>query len=65
MWSFVGVILPNLPPRSLFKAISSLKGREDGMEKIEEAIDYVNDRLLLDDSCKPGVRSCTFPMSFQ
>ncbi|CAI9776866.1 unnamed protein product [Fraxinus pennsylvanica] len=36
------------------QAISSLKGREDGMEKIEEAIDYVNDRLPLDDSCKPG-----------
>ncbi|KAL2506685.1 Protein ALWAYS EARLY 3 [Abeliophyllum distichum] len=36
------------------QAISSLKGREDSMEKIEEAIDYVNDRLPLDDSCKPG-----------
>ncbi|CAI9762702.1 unnamed protein product [Fraxinus pennsylvanica] len=36
------------------QAISSLKGREDSMEKIEEAIDYVNDKLPLDDYCKPG-----------
>ncbi|CAA3020975.1 ALWAYS EARLY 3-like [Olea europaea subsp. europaea] len=45
------------------QAISSLKGREDGMEKIEEAIDYVNDRLLLDDSCKPGAPDRTLNAS--
>ncbi|XP_020552958.1 protein ALWAYS EARLY 3-like [Sesamum indicum] len=35
------------------QAISSLKSREDTIEKIEEAIDYVNDRLPSDDSCMP------------
>ncbi|KAL0414704.1 UNVERIFIED_CONTAM: protein ALWAYS EARLY 3 [Sesamum radiatum] len=35
------------------QAISSLKSREDTFEKIEEAIDYVNDRLPSDDSCVP------------
>lgn len=37
--------------------MSSLKGREDTIEKIEEAIDYVNDRLPSDDSSVPVVRS--------
>ncbi|KAI3459287.1 hypothetical protein Pfo_015950 [Paulownia fortunei] len=32
------------------QAMSSLKGREDTIEKIEEAIDYVNDQLPSDDS---------------
>ncbi|KAH6832949.1 DNA binding protein [Perilla frutescens var. hirtella] len=32
------------------QAMSSLKGREDTIEKIEEAIDYVNDRLPSDES---------------
>ncbi|KAL7104987.1 hypothetical protein ACP275_07G016600 [Erythranthe tilingii] len=32
------------------QAISSLKNREGNIEKIEEAIDYVNDQLLSDDS---------------
>ncbi|KAG8372968.1 hypothetical protein BUALT_Bualt12G0122200 [Buddleja alternifolia] len=35
------------------QAMSSLKGREDTVEKIEEAIDYVNDRLPSDDSSMP------------
>ncbi|KAL0376476.1 UNVERIFIED_CONTAM: protein ALWAYS EARLY 3 [Sesamum calycinum] len=35
------------------QAISSLKSQEDTIEKIEEAIDYVNDRLPSDDSCMP------------
>ncbi|KAL1548484.1 protein ALWAYS EARLY 3-like isoform X2 [Salvia divinorum] len=35
------------------QAISSLKNREDTMEKIEEAIDYVNDQLPSDNSCMP------------
>ncbi|KAL1543106.1 protein ALWAYS EARLY 3-like isoform X2 [Salvia divinorum] len=35
------------------QAISSLKNRDDTMEKIEEAVDYVNDRLPSDDSCIP------------
>lgn len=34
----------------LSQAISSLKGREDTFEKIEEAIDFVNERLPSDDS---------------
>lgn len=35
------------------QAISSLKSREGTIEKIEEAIDYVNDRLPSDDSSVP------------
>ncbi|XP_042020468.1 protein ALWAYS EARLY 3-like [Salvia splendens] len=35
------------------QAVSSLKCREGTMEKIEEAIDYVNDRLPSDDSSTP------------
>ncbi|KAK6146164.1 hypothetical protein DH2020_020033 [Rehmannia glutinosa] len=35
------------------QAMSSLKGSEDTTEKIEEAIDYVSDRLPLDDSTLP------------
>ncbi|XP_047978072.1 protein ALWAYS EARLY 3-like [Salvia hispanica] len=35
------------------QAISSLKNRDDTVEKIEEAIDYVNERLPSDDSCMP------------
>ncbi|KAL8524983.1 hypothetical protein ACS0TY_014569 [Phlomoides rotata] len=35
------------------QAISSLKNREGTIEKIEEAIDYVNDRLPSDDSSAP------------
>ncbi|KAL3812853.1 hypothetical protein ACJIZ3_014121 [Penstemon smallii] len=35
------------------QAISTLKGREDSFDKIEEAIDYVNDRLPSDDSVTP------------
>ncbi|PIN18023.1 Retinoblastoma pathway protein LIN-9/chromatin-associated protein Aly [Handroanthus impetiginosus] len=35
------------------QAMSSLKSREDIIEKIEEAIDYVNDRLPSDDSAMP------------
>ncbi|XP_057806018.1 protein ALWAYS EARLY 3-like isoform X2 [Salvia miltiorrhiza] len=35
------------------QAMSSLKCREDTTEKIEEAIDYVNDRLPSDDSSTP------------
>ncbi|KAI3469413.1 hypothetical protein Pfo_026076 [Paulownia fortunei] len=36
------------------QAISSLRSREDTIEKIEEAIDYVNDQLPSDDSCVPA-----------
>ncbi|KAH6808743.1 hypothetical protein C2S51_026526 [Perilla frutescens var. frutescens] len=35
------------------QAISSLRSREDTTEKIEEAIDYGNDRLPSDGSCMP------------
>ncbi|XP_042037085.1 protein ALWAYS EARLY 3-like isoform X2 [Salvia splendens] len=35
------------------QAISSLTNRDGTMEKIEEAIDYVNDQLSSDDSCMP------------
>ncbi|XP_051127509.1 protein ALWAYS EARLY 3-like [Andrographis paniculata] len=35
------------------QAISSLKTREDTIEKIEEAIDYVNDQLPSDNACVP------------
>ncbi|KAJ8539716.1 hypothetical protein K7X08_013968 [Anisodus acutangulus] len=37
------------------QAMLSLSGREN-TEKIEEAIDYVNDRIPLDDSCMPTPR---------
>ena len=36
--------------------MSSLKGRENTFEKIEEAIDYVNEQLPSDDSSVPAVR---------
>ncbi|KAL3519017.1 hypothetical protein ACH5RR_021606 [Cinchona calisaya] len=36
------------------QAMSSLKGRENTFEKIEEAIDYVNEKLPLDDSSVPA-----------
>ncbi|XP_042050498.1 protein ALWAYS EARLY 3-like isoform X2 [Salvia splendens] len=45
------------------QAISSLKNMEDTMEKIEEAIDYVNDRLPSDDSCIPVLLQRTDPKS--
>ncbi|KAH0728186.1 hypothetical protein KY284_004051 [Solanum tuberosum] len=35
------------------QAMLSFTGRDNTTEKIEEAIDYVNDRILLDDSCVP------------
>ncbi|XP_059285749.1 protein ALWAYS EARLY 3-like [Lycium ferocissimum] len=35
------------------QAMLSLSGREKTIEKIEEAIDYVNDWIPLDDSCMP------------
>ncbi|XP_055818262.1 protein ALWAYS EARLY 3-like [Solanum dulcamara] len=35
------------------QAMLSFTGRDNTTEKIEEAIDYVNDRILLDDSCMP------------
>ncbi|KAG8369996.1 hypothetical protein BUALT_Bualt14G0071700 [Buddleja alternifolia] len=35
------------------QAISSIKDRGDTIDKIEEAIDYVNDQLPSDDSCNP------------
>ncbi|KAK6130513.1 hypothetical protein DH2020_035741 [Rehmannia glutinosa] len=38
------------PGGTLSSAITSLKSREDTIEKIEEAIDYVNDQLPSDDS---------------
>lgn len=37
----------------------SYTGRDNTTEKIEEAIDYVNDRIPLDDSCMPIVRFFT------
>lgn len=37
----------------------SFTGRDNTTEKIEEAIDYVNDRIVLDDSCMPTVRFFT------
>lgn len=39
--------------------MSSLKGREDTIEKIEEVIDYVNNRLPSDDSSLQVVRLST------
>ncbi|KZV24018.1 protein ALWAYS EARLY 3-like [Dorcoceras hygrometricum] len=36
------------------QALSSLKVKEDSVEKIEEAIDYVNDYLPSDESCMPS-----------
>ncbi|MCE0481941.1 hypothetical protein HAX54_040154 [Datura stramonium] len=35
------------------QAMLSFTGRDNTTEKIEEAIDYVNDRIPLDDSCMP------------
>ncbi|KAM3357901.1 protein ALWAYS EARLY 3 isoform X1 [Capsicum galapagoense] len=35
------------------QAMLSYTGRDNTTEKIEEAIDYVNDRIPLDDSCMP------------
>ncbi|XP_055813381.1 protein ALWAYS EARLY 3-like isoform X2 [Solanum dulcamara] len=35
------------------QAMISFSGRENTTEKIEATIDYVNDRILLDDSCMP------------
>ncbi|CAA0841712.1 Protein ALWAYS EARLY 3, partial [Striga hermonthica] len=35
------------------QAITSLESQKDTLEKIEEAIDYVNDQLPLDDTCLP------------
>ncbi|KAK4379985.1 hypothetical protein RND71_001847 [Anisodus tanguticus] len=35
------------------RAMLSFTGRHNTTEKIEEAIDYVNDRIPLDDSCMP------------
>lgn len=43
--------------------MSSLECREDTTEKIEEAIDYVNDRLPSDDSSTPLVRIFTVDFS--
>ncbi|CDP13077.1 unnamed protein product [Coffea canephora] len=37
-----------------FLAVSSLKGRKNTFEKIEEAIDYVNEQLPSDDSSVPA-----------
>ncbi|XP_060197837.1 protein ALWAYS EARLY 3-like [Lycium barbarum] len=36
------------------QAMLSFTGRDNTTEKIEEAIDYVNDRIPLDDSCMPN-----------
>lgn len=45
------------------QAISSLRSREDTIEKTEEAIDYVNDRLPSDD-CIPVVSFLPQPQLF-
>lgn len=41
--------------------MKSLKGGGNSFEKIEEAIDYVNDRLPLDDACTAPMRPSTNP----
>lgn len=41
------------------QAISSLRSREDTIEKIEDAIDFVNDHLPSDDSSIRAVSSST------
>ncbi|KAM7488190.1 hypothetical protein LguiB_025674 [Lonicera macranthoides] len=43
------------------QAMKSLKGGGNSFEKIEEAIDYVNDRLPLDDACTAPMRPSTNP----
>ena len=41
--------------------MSSLKEEGSNVERIEDAIDFVNNRLLVDDSSMPAIRSAAAP----
>lgn len=44
---------------SLFQAVSSLEKMGKNLERVEEAIDFVNNRLLEEDFSMPAVRNST------